>query len=285
MRGNKNEYLTIQSSKEGYTIVESLIFLAITGAIVVSAMFLIGGQQRRSEFNTGIREVQSQISDIINDVSTGFYDSPSRISCTVPPFGGPPTLQTDASAELGGDADCMFVGKVIQFASSDNGEGSAEIYSLVGRRQTPEGTDARRLPDAEPIVFDDTADTALRLPYGIKVGHVRYRDGATNYVAGSVGFVSKLAGSLGAGGITGTQNIDLIAVRGTDKNQSMTDAKLNINGNIDDLTHPGYNPDEGITICFDSGGTNQRALILIGGRGRQTSTTLTISGGKCSDIT
>lgn len=282
MRGNKNYRPVFRSSGEGYTIVESMIFLAITGAILVSAMLLIGGQQRKSEFNTGIRDIQSQISDILNDVSTGFYNSPTGIVCDTTAPGSPAT-STGGSVELGGNADCIFVGKVIQFASSDNGEESAEVYSLIGRRQKEDKTDVRTLADAAPKVLDE-ADTVLRLPYGIKVRNLKYTDGGTTYdVVGSIGLTSRFAGNAGSGGIEGTQVIDLIAINGTELlTQSKSSAKTSIQQNIADTTYGGYNPDAGIIICFESGGTNQVGEITIGGAGREAGATLTIRDGVCT---
>ncbi len=42
------------------------------------------------------------------------------------------------------------------------------------------------------------------------------------------------------------------------------------------------NPTAGVDICFNSGGTNQHAVISIGGSGRVLSTTLVIYDGACS---
>jgi hypothetical protein len=272
MRSNKKNYLSFKSSKEGYTIVESMIFLAVTGAILVSAMLLIGGQQRRSEFNTGIRDIQSQINDIINDVSTGYYNNPTAgLTC---PY------TSKVSLELGGNPDCVFVGKVIQFGSQENGEDSMEVYTLIGRRQKADNTDLRKLSDAEPQVLD-LADATVRLPYGIQVKSVKYTDSNTNYPAGSIGFTSKFAGNIGSGGIVGTQNTDLIAVRNTALAQTKANAKTDIKNLIGDDTFNGYNPDRGITICFMSGGTNQHAEVFIGGLNRQDGTTLVINDGPC----
>jgi hypothetical protein len=269
MRSNKNIHQAVSPSNEGYTIVESMIFLAVTGAILVSAMLLIGGQQRKSEFNTGIRDIHSQLTDIVNDVSTGYYNNPTTgLTC---PY------TSRVSTELGGNADCVFVAKAIQFASQENGDESAEVYSLIGRRQKPDRTDIRSLRDAEPVILNE-ADTTLRLPYGIRVVSVTYTAGGTNYPVGSVGLSSKFTGNLGSGGIEGTQNIDLIPITGTTLGQSKADnaSKTAIEQNIMDESF--YNPDGGVTICFRSGGTNQFAKIKLGGQGRQNSVSLEITG-------
>lgn len=264
----------------GYTIAEAMIFLAVTAAMFIIAMSFLAGQQGRNEFNIGIREIQTQLNDIINDVSTGLYTNTPDFNCEVTNPTGPPQIidpPTGPILEQGANAECTYVGNVMQFWSHENGDKVIELYTLVGRRQTGSpGTDVRTLAEAEPVVLDK-ANATVRLPNGISIKRITYQN-ISPIAVGSIGFVNRFAQNSGSGGITGTQDVDVIPVNGTSLNQLRADAKLAINSA---LTTSDVNPNDGIKLCFNSGGTNQHAVIVLGSLGRQINTTLTINSGPC----
>ncbi len=57
----------------GYTIVETMIFLAVSSLMFISAMILINGRQSRAEFIQAVRVFEANLRDVANDVSTGYY--------------------------------------------------------------------------------------------------------------------------------------------------------------------------------------------------------------------
>ena len=68
----------------GFTIVEVLIFLAVSSALMVSAFTLISGSQNKAAFTVGINDVQQQINAVINNVSNGYYsESATSQGCSV----------------------------------------------------------------------------------------------------------------------------------------------------------------------------------------------------------
>lgn len=268
---NKNLRL---NNNLGYTIIETMIFLAVTSAMFIMAMLFLSGQQSKNEFSTGIRDIQSRLSDVINDASTGYYNNSGNFVCdTTSP--GVPNI-SPGTADQGSNADCIFLGRAIQFDSSESGNETLELYTLVARRlDSTTGADVRDLAQAAPKVLDE-ADAELTLPYGITIASVSYAGGPIN--TGTIAFVSRLAGNTGSGGITGTQDIDLIGITGTVFGQSQIDAKNAIQAGIAGSPR---NPSSGITLCFNSGGTNQHGIIQLGGSNRQNSISLTIESGLC----
>lgn len=78
----------VRSHNQGYTIIETIIFLAVTGAVFASTITIVSGQQARTEFTQAVRDVQTRIQDISNDVTTGFYHNPGTLRCNANP-GGP----------------------------------------------------------------------------------------------------------------------------------------------------------------------------------------------------
>ena len=57
----------------GFTIVETLIFLAVSGLMFVSVLAYIGGKSGQTEFDQGIHSVFSQLQSIPASVSAGEY--------------------------------------------------------------------------------------------------------------------------------------------------------------------------------------------------------------------
>jgi hypothetical protein len=155
---------------KGYTIVEVMIFLAVSLAILVASMNLISGKQSETEFNQKMRDTRSKIQDWLNDVSTGFTGGdPDSMSCTKGP-GGVPFV---ASGSPSTAPICIFLGKAIQFTDENNkttGPNQDEnlyVYSIFGcLRQNCSGSDTAQastsLTDSTP-----TAAVGLRAQSGV----------------------------------------------------------------------------------------------------------------------
>lgn len=113
----------------GFTVVETLIFLAVSMAMFVSATVLISGRQGKIQFNNAVRDFESNLIDMANDVANGYYQSNNDITCTV--LGGAPNPQP-ATKDLGTNQDCIFIGRVVM-PDKINPE-SFNTYSLAGLR-------------------------------------------------------------------------------------------------------------------------------------------------------
>ena len=116
----------------GYTIVEALIFLAVSGALLISAMSLINGKQERTRFSQAVDEVGQNLQDIFNDVSTGFYPSANNLKCVANPLApATPTtlsLTTDTTVSQGTNSGCVFSGKLIEFTPDST---DYAVYTMI----------------------------------------------------------------------------------------------------------------------------------------------------------
>jgi hypothetical protein len=135
----------MQRVSKGYTIVEVLIFLAISGILLASAMLLISGKQNTTEFNQKMRDTKSKIDDWLNDVSTGFTGgSPDNQHCQV--VGGRPQVQAGAPGP-NYNPDCVFLGKALLFNTNSASNNNILAYSVFGCRLNPCGSTGT-LPDS-----------------------------------------------------------------------------------------------------------------------------------------
>jgi type II secretory pathway pseudopilin PulG len=136
--------MPMQRVSKGYTIIEVLIFLAISGVLLASAMLLISGKQNTTEFNQKMRDTKSKIDDWLNDVSTGFTGgSPDNQHCQV--MGRQPQVQAGAPGP-NYDPDCVFLGKALLLSTNPASNDNILAYSVFGCRLNPCNSAAGTLP-------------------------------------------------------------------------------------------------------------------------------------------
>ncbi|HEY4161085.1 MAG TPA: prepilin-type N-terminal cleavage/methylation domain-containing protein [Candidatus Saccharimonadales bacterium] len=120
----------------GFTIIEVLIVLAISSALLISAAALISGRQANTEFTTGINNVQQQLQQIINETASGYYPNAGDFTCRGSTDGGSITFQKASPSQQGTNYGCIFLGKAIQFGLGSSGDDPSTlgVLPLVGNQ-------------------------------------------------------------------------------------------------------------------------------------------------------
>lgn len=273
----------------GFTIIEVLIVLAVSGAMLTSALALINGRQNVAAFNQAIRNVQSELQKTVNDVSTGSYVSDNNIKCQ--DTGASLKLTTVGAPEQGANTGCVFLGDVLQFAVGTADPQPYNVYSVAGLQNGLNGSPASLFESKARLIAKGAGDPASvpnvfetkLLLYGLTVTKMYYGGNAAQ-VIGAVGYAASL-GNLATNDVS--QQVDLIALRGTGLHANQSTGVKSINTSLASgplsLLSPIINPPNGVQICFASGGTNQSGLITLGDQGRQGTIDLKIFGNKsCS---
>lgn len=121
MKGGKNR------QPLGYTIVEVMIVLAVSGMMFVIAASFINGKQEQSAFTAGTKDMASQIQDVVEQVTDGKY-SDIPLGCNA---GGSSLGFPISSADQGTNSPCVFLGKLLQFS---NGSPDYTLSSVAGAR-------------------------------------------------------------------------------------------------------------------------------------------------------
>jgi hypothetical protein len=104
----------------GYTIVEAMIFLAVSGGLLVASGTIISGRQEKTRFTQAVDDVGQNLQDIFNDTSTGYYPTANNIRCLAPlppPAPQVPVISSGAISQ-GTNSGCTFMGKLIEFPLS-----------------------------------------------------------------------------------------------------------------------------------------------------------------------
>jgi type II secretory pathway pseudopilin PulG len=289
MRRNKN-YLERQywQHNDGYTIVEALIFLAISSALAVAILGGMSGQQRRTEFSQATREAESRINDIMNDFVTGFSPTPNQ-SCSASAAGGAPILG-GAGTTQGANFGCTYIGKVIQF-SPDGNPANYKIFAIVGRQfKAGGGIDpVENIIEAVPIVLTGNTENTT-FAYGLELRNLTVDRGGLPEDIGAVGFFSSFSSftssATGDNLDSGQQFTTVIPIPGTSLGQTEAEAIAAIEniisysgGNYSDLKDDYVG--QPVRICLTSGSGDQ-AVLEIGDNQGRTATKLTITSGNCT---
>jgi hypothetical protein len=170
----------------GYTIVEVIIFLAVSAMLLIISSLFLQGSDAHNRFSQSMKDMQSKVQDWINDVPTGFVGGQdySGINCQVTGTKGTSSAQLVIKNNPGGGnkGECIFLGKVIQFtdysgaATTPDQDKRVYAYSVFGQRtwQPPPPEDERlvaNLVEAVPVAADNqSGNTDLTDTYFIKGG-------------------------------------------------------------------------------------------------------------------
>lgn len=273
-------------SNRGFTVVETLIVLAVTAFLFIGVATMINGRQRNAEFSQGVRDLQTQIQRFINETETGHYPLDTNFECRV--SGSGPDIRPGANQQ-GQNSACLYLGRVMHFAVGATNPQEVNVYTLVGLRE-PGGNPATTWQQSRPRLFaQGSGDPAtmpesiinFQMPRGMSVTAMYYNGSVTNPIAG-VGFVSTLA-PLGAA--DGTQQIAVVPITiSSGPNIGVTKADMVSRvSTIMASAAPVRNPSGGVQICVAGGVPNLWGLITIGGASRQlTVSTQMRSNAQCT---
>ncbi len=189
----------------GYTIVEVLIVLAVSGMMFVIAMNFINGKQAKAAFAQGTNELASQVQNTIEQVTNGqFSDIP--LNCT---FNGTVTDPNQPGMRPPGtNSTCVFLGKILRFQS---GTTSYDTLSLAAGRVTTDAAGAPVTPtltNVAPAVVTSLTRTQA-IPQRLEVSSVRTTnaDGTSGGNVYNFGFVQGLGTVEGSSFLSGAQTI------------------------------------------------------------------------------
>ena len=290
--------------KGGYTLVETLIFLAVSTVLFISAVRMVSGQQARAEFSYGIQEFATQIKDITNDVSTGFYHNPNNIICNLLASGEPHFHWESAGGGTQGEnKDCIFIGRVIQFVpgGTPRPEETHRIFSVAGRRQITSGSTRRDVVSLSESLTVPIASNFCNIPVscasavppltevrkfpnGMRVRWARVNNNPAQSV-GSVGFFSNfvrykppVSGEDSLLSESESRTVNVVPINGTGFNESEVTAAGLIRSNT--ASSP-MNPAGGVWVCIESGSGGYFATLNLGGSLRLLGSDLNIQRGVC----
>jgi hypothetical protein len=132
-----------RAKTRGFTIVEMLIYLAISGAMFTVAFFGLRGQQDNVGFRQALDGIEQKIREVFNNVDNGYFGNAGQYTCSLS-AGGYPQLQYGSG---GGDSvACIYIGKTISFSSEQ-----MTITTRIGARLGTNESEPSQLNEAYAI--------------------------------------------------------------------------------------------------------------------------------------
>lgn len=96
--------------QNGFTVVETLIVIAVTGMMFASVSLLVRGQISKAQYKDGAFQLQSMVNDVINDVQTGYYPNM---------YTGSTDCTGAGQASSGKSTSCVIAGKRLTFNANN----------------------------------------------------------------------------------------------------------------------------------------------------------------------
>lgn len=241
----------------GFTVVETLVVLAVTSGLFIISAVVIDGRQNKTDFQIGTRAIQQQLQQIINETASGYYPNNGNIRCSVP-MAGPNVDITSGATALGQNSDCIFAGKTIVFNAAN--PDTYSVYSLAGRRQNTAGEDVAS-PQEAWITAIPNSVTAVKIPNNLQFYRGRQNPSGPWEQQYAVAFLPNMANfKNGSTALAGSQQVEL---HGYYNWAPLNDAQTNIDSQAGrgNLAYPSLT--NGVSFCLESGGTDQSALYTI----------------------
>lgn len=264
-------------NKGGFTIVETLIVLAVSGALFFSAILLFAGQQRKVEFNQAGQDVLSVVNQTMSEIGSGYYPNAGNVRCVATGTNITVTPNNNGT-EQGSNTGCIFLGKAIQFGVRQTDPQNYIVHTIAGLQDNDDGSLATARPKAVNV---EGTPAVGQLRGGLRAVSMRYVLDGSRTDIGAVAFVNGLGSYSDNMLMSGTQQLALVPVTNSgsvpnttsDGVVSAIDSRLR---QADEL----INPNGGVEVCF-AGSAGQWALLTIGSQGRTLSAKLDIKSASC----
>lgn len=153
-----------QRLSPGFTVIEVVLFLAVTGLMLAGLMVGIGGAIDRERYNDAVTSLHDFLQGQYNLVDNVNTSRPATYSCST----GGITLEDISAGQPKGTSDCSIVGRLI---TSEDGRAitAQPIYAT---------TDITTIPD------DIGSENDLLAAMGLSVAGIDLPDNQQNYNVG-----------------------------------------------------------------------------------------------------
>lgn len=125
----------MRRKQKGYTIIEALLFLAISSALFSMTIIGMNGQINRSRFKQNMETIQLNINSVLDSVDKGYTLSDGSRTCKVVGGGNNVQIVENSGTQTGvNSSDCVFYGRDISICSGRNSNDMVVSTYLANNR-------------------------------------------------------------------------------------------------------------------------------------------------------
>ncbi len=270
------------SPTAGFTIVETLIVLAVTSTLIISAMAAMSGRQARTEFQIGREAIVRDFQSLISQIESGRYKSANTFSCTrVNFFGAYPSFTEPAAVEQGTNEGCVFLGNALIFGRDT---ASYRTYVIAGAGSEDNSPYAVSTIARSHPASPETSRSDKKFPNGFTYAGARYVNSDGSYTTTltstdltAVRLMVDLQGNdLTSGKLAGSQRVAVHnSMNGTSPFNVWSDTWTIKDAN------PVEQPKKAFELCLASSGLDQSVIVTIGTGGSNKVSSTVMSGRTC----
>jgi prepilin-type N-terminal cleavage/methylation domain-containing protein len=262
---------------QGFTIIEIMIVIAIMGFMLAAAVVFLGGDVSDTNFKVDADSLQQQMTELITQTASGYTADNNSYSCSASSDGSTPvTITTPGTNIQGASYGCITLGKLIQF--NPRADASPEpneyfTYPVVGN-QFVEGVSPLTLNAARPVLV--TSDNETDSFQGdLSIYSVTAKQTASSPLVSTTAigiFDGDAAGNIASINDDSDLNSGVLQLSlYYDTESAFTSSGITSTAMASDVagftnTPSSFSSAYEVFICV-SGGSNQSALLTIGGSG------------------
>jgi prepilin-type N-terminal cleavage/methylation domain-containing protein len=252
----------ISDLSAGYTIIEVMIVLAVSSVMFFAATTLLANKQGKTEFSQAMRDIETQIQSVVNDVGVSRYPATDSL-CETNPATGRPRLVNSPGGGIGTSQECLFLGKAI-FLDAQPSPKQLRIYSVLSRSTTPGGAVITNFEQATPEPMMSEFSTPhltefYTLPFGVSIVSATQDIPVSSFFSPTymMGFYNSLQNQ---NSTPGSQSIKTIGYAGVRSTSSAGTRRAAVRE-----TTPLVRPvdSKAWIICLQSGTSSERARLTI----------------------
>ena len=260
----------------GYTIVEVMIVLAVSGVMFIIAANFVSGKQAKIAFNQGVNTMASNIQSTIEDAVDGRY-SDIPINCAVNGAGSRYLSFSTAGGGQGSRQSCVYLGKLYHFVVNRPGtpdnRNNYEIFDLAGAKLSPSNGPLTLLSQSALTTITPQTGTAVTdftfsgvIPQNLLVTGMKV-DGTSGIY--DFGFVQGFGLTTSAPGSysSGSQTVSMIANKNVGADLTTFSVATVNSGNGAHVNEATVTTVQTVIICITDG--TRTANITIGDSGSQ----------------
>ena len=147
------------ANQKGFTIIEVILFLALSGLFLTIAFAGIRGRTESVQFTDSMRSLQSFLVSEQNKVLNGVNSSPTA----------PASCSSGSPVDTGTSNNCILVGRVISFGQDVTDLSKVTVSVLYGDKLSPtviaEENDLRLISETEPR-SDGVTESTYQISWG-----------------------------------------------------------------------------------------------------------------------